>query len=122
MSAKTTPKKNTRRTADKNGPSAPKKPLARPAVGQRYEGVKDHVPTHYLVAEVGKGPDPLVAVYVTNLNARAGGSRFTTTIIRWSLFCTTYKARLFPLAESVRTKLDVARDRRGAVVGSRTGR
>lgn len=118
MNAKPTRKKPARKTA----PPPTKVLPPPPTVGQRYAGVKDGEPTHYLVAGMGKGADPLVAFFITNRNPSAGVTRFATTIIRWSLFCTVYKARQFPLAESVRSKLDVARHRRGAVVGSRTGR
>lgn len=90
--------------------------LPSPKVGERYEGVKDKVVTHYLTAKVGPGADPLVAFYIAN---KVYPTRFATTTIRWSLFCKVYKARRFDLDQSVVAKLGQSPALRGSTLGSR---
>jgi hypothetical protein len=106
--------------AHKTRPARPTTRLRLPKVGERYVGVKDGVTMHYLATAKGTGADPLVAFFIVNRNGRAGGTRFATTLIRWSLFCRVYKARLFPLAENVLRSLEQSPAQRARLVGSRT--
>ena len=99
-------------------------PPALPALAQRYEGTKDGVPVHYIVAGVGRDTDPLVAFYIPG---RARGTATsvvaTTTIttIRWSLFVRDYAPRLCPMRDSVVQKLNATREERRHI-GARTGK